>query len=265
MPSYGSNDGYGQQRLSSRPSTRQSAIGAQQRDSSQMANLLAETDIQRQPAGQSPDASMPNNMMSPQPIHGSLERKAAFARRQQAEDPAETMSYQRQQPPQQRHQQPPPRDEDALRQLELARAELAEAEQKAAALQQEVLRGRGMQQQQQQPPPPQQQQSGPWVPGYQDQYHPSPHKMQVQMQQQMQMQRPASPPPSSSMPQPSRGSNFEDALEYEAVRSAARREEARSQGSHIARTPTAFLMRPCALLTERRVHCVWYRRGASPT
>ena len=53
MPSYGSNDGYGQQRLGTRPSTRQSEIGARQRDSSAMANLLAETDIQRQPDGRS--------------------------------------------------------------------------------------------------------------------------------------------------------------------------------------------------------------------
>ena len=51
MPSYGSNDGYGQQRLGSRPSTRQSAIGARMNDSSAMANLLAETDIHRQPDG----------------------------------------------------------------------------------------------------------------------------------------------------------------------------------------------------------------------
>jgi hypothetical protein len=48
MPSYGSNDGYGQQRLGARPSTRQSAIGARQRDSLAMANLLNELDIQRQ-------------------------------------------------------------------------------------------------------------------------------------------------------------------------------------------------------------------------
>ena len=47
MPSYGSNDGYGAQRLGLRPSTRQSAIGAAQRNSSQMAALLAEEDIER--------------------------------------------------------------------------------------------------------------------------------------------------------------------------------------------------------------------------
>ena len=232
MPSYGSNDGYGQQRLSSRPSTRQSAIGAQQRDSSQMANLLAETDIQRVPAGQTPDASRTPNSMRSQPPLGHMQQQQQRQQqqqqhrqqvpparpRQQAEHPTEMMSYQRQQPPPRdesypRQQPPPPRNNDALRQLERARAELAEAERNAAALQQQVLLGRGMQQQQQQ------QQPGPY------QY------LSAQPQQQMQqMQTQQRPPPSLvSMPQPSRGSNFDDVLDYEAVRSAARYDEARSQ------------------------------------
>ena len=45
MPSYGSNDGYGRQKLKDRPSTRLTDIGARQMDSSAMANLLAEKDI----------------------------------------------------------------------------------------------------------------------------------------------------------------------------------------------------------------------------
>lgn len=49
MPSYGSNDGYGQQKLGDRPSTRLTAIGRAQADSSQMARLLAEADIEREP------------------------------------------------------------------------------------------------------------------------------------------------------------------------------------------------------------------------
>eukprot|EP00320_Phaeocystis_rex_P014307 CAMPEP_0119059994 /NCGR_PEP_ID=MMETSP1178-20130426/4011_1 /TAXON_ID=33656 /ORGANISM="unid sp, Strain CCMP2000" /LENGTH=197 /DNA_ID=CAMNT_0007041059 /DNA_START=94 /DNA_END=687 /DNA_ORIENTATION=+ len=45
MPSYGSNDGYGRQKLKDRPSTRLTDIGARQADSSAMAALLAEKDI----------------------------------------------------------------------------------------------------------------------------------------------------------------------------------------------------------------------------
>ena len=50
MPSYGSNDGYGQQKLGDRPSVRLTATGKAQSDSSQMARLLAEQDIEREPA-----------------------------------------------------------------------------------------------------------------------------------------------------------------------------------------------------------------------
>ena len=45
MPSYGSNDGYGPQKLGDRPSTRLTEVGAKQQDSSRMAALLAEEDI----------------------------------------------------------------------------------------------------------------------------------------------------------------------------------------------------------------------------
>jgi hypothetical protein len=45
MPSYGSNDGYGPQKLGARPSTRLTEVGAKQQDSSRMASLLAEEDI----------------------------------------------------------------------------------------------------------------------------------------------------------------------------------------------------------------------------
>ena len=46
MPTYGSNDGYGRQKLGDRPSTRLTEIGRQQHCSSAMASLLAEEDLQ---------------------------------------------------------------------------------------------------------------------------------------------------------------------------------------------------------------------------
>ena len=66
MPSYGSNDGYGRQQLGARPSTRQSAIGRAQANSSQMAALLAEQDIPRQPPGQEDEDKM-------QPVGGRVQ------------------------------------------------------------------------------------------------------------------------------------------------------------------------------------------------
>ena len=47
MPSYGSNDGYGRQQFGARPSTRLTDIGRRQMQSSAMASLLAEEDIDR--------------------------------------------------------------------------------------------------------------------------------------------------------------------------------------------------------------------------
>ena len=47
MPSYGSNDGYGRQKLQDRPTIRLTSVGRAQNDSSQMAALLAEADIDR--------------------------------------------------------------------------------------------------------------------------------------------------------------------------------------------------------------------------
>lgn len=63
MPSYGSNDGYGRQKLGDRPSTKLTEIGRAQADSSQMAGLLAEADIVRdsepEPAAPPVDLSAP--------------------------------------------------------------------------------------------------------------------------------------------------------------------------------------------------------------
>ena len=54
MPSYGSNDGYGRQKLGARPSTRLTDIGQKQADSSRMAALLAEEDIRPQKSAHDP-------------------------------------------------------------------------------------------------------------------------------------------------------------------------------------------------------------------
>ena len=54
MPSYGSNDGYGRQKLGARPSTRLTDIGQKQHDSSRMAALLAEEDIRPQKSAHDP-------------------------------------------------------------------------------------------------------------------------------------------------------------------------------------------------------------------
>lgn len=54
MPSYGSNDGYGVQKLGRRPSTRLTEIGQRQHDSSRMAALLAEEDIRPQKSAHDP-------------------------------------------------------------------------------------------------------------------------------------------------------------------------------------------------------------------
>ena len=65
MPSYGSNDGYGRQKLSDRPSTRLTAIGRAQADSSQMAKLLAEADIEREPETVVVPAAPPVDLTAP--------------------------------------------------------------------------------------------------------------------------------------------------------------------------------------------------------
>jgi hypothetical protein len=65
MPSYGSNDGYGRQKLGDRPSTKLTEIGRAQADSSQMAKLLAEADIEREPEHAALPAAPPVDLSAP--------------------------------------------------------------------------------------------------------------------------------------------------------------------------------------------------------
>lgn len=77
MPSYGSNDGFGRQQFGNRPSTRLTDIGRRQANSSAMAALLAEEDIQRPPDSGAPSQSY-DGMQQPahlrsQPLGGRMQ------------------------------------------------------------------------------------------------------------------------------------------------------------------------------------------------
>ena len=133
MPSYGSNDGYGRQQFSSRPSTRQTDIGRRQMQSSVMASILAEEDIVRkeeeeQPVGGRILAQQQQQQRRPQPQQG---RPAPAQQQQQQQqqrappqhfqaDPWEAM--QRQQ-----HERAHVEQEIAQREVALARMRHEEA------------------------------------------------------------------------------------------------------------------------------------------
>eukprot|EP00966_Prymnesium_polylepis_P013727 316654-Prymnesium_polylepis.1 len=65
MPSYGSNDGYGRQQFGDRPSTRLTDVGRKQNDSSAMASLLAEEDLEPMRAAPSAAALQPMRTAPP--------------------------------------------------------------------------------------------------------------------------------------------------------------------------------------------------------
>jgi hypothetical protein len=90
MPSYGSNDGYGRQQFSSRPSTRQTDIGRRQMQSSVMASILAEEDIVRKEEEE-------------QPVGGRI-----LAQQQQQQRPQPQAQQGRPAPAQQQQQRAPP-------------------------------------------------------------------------------------------------------------------------------------------------------------